>query len=340
MKSVFISHSSKDKAIADKIVESLEREGLSVWIAPRDIPAGKAYASSILNGIRKCTVFLLIYSESANESEEVLKEVHHAASAKKAIIPYRIDDSVMCDGLSYHLSHLQWVDASTCEDSLSELISYIKDYTCVTMPIVTAQVTDKRNANELAEQMPQSHEDYIRIAKKTGKHWGWAYYQAKKKGFETLNSNEAKRIYDDFESVDLPDKSSVIGDVKDTNDDNSDSMHIFISGTEIMKCSKSGNEWKLLPLEKVEYCPYCAENVYTIDSSEGISGKLFAQAFRGGNVCALENLIKIADLGDAKAQFYLGLLYDCGADVLNVSENNVLATEWYKKAAESGLELI
>jgi len=40
MKSVFISHSSKDKAIADVIVYSLEQEGISVWIAPRDIPDG------------------------------------------------------------------------------------------------------------------------------------------------------------------------------------------------------------------------------------------------------------------------------------------------------------
>ena len=30
MKSVFISHSSKDKAIADVIVASLEQEGISV----------------------------------------------------------------------------------------------------------------------------------------------------------------------------------------------------------------------------------------------------------------------------------------------------------------------
>ena len=37
MKSVFISHSSKDKAIADLIVHSLEQEAISVWIAPRDI---------------------------------------------------------------------------------------------------------------------------------------------------------------------------------------------------------------------------------------------------------------------------------------------------------------
>ena len=222
MKSVFISHSSKDKAIADKIVESLENVGVSAWIAPRDVPAGSEYGASILKAIRECTVFLLIFSDAANNSSDVLNEVHHATIGKKKIIPFRIDNSELGDELSYRLGRLHWVNAADCEDSITNLVAYIEEFTCVTMPVVTAQVTDERNANELAEQMPQSHEDYIRLAKKTGKRWGWAYYQAKEKGFETLNSNEAKRIYDDFESVDLPDKSGDIGDVKDTNDDNSD----------------------------------------------------------------------------------------------------------------------
>ncbi|MCR4992528.1 MAG: toll/interleukin-1 receptor domain-containing protein [Lachnospiraceae bacterium] len=40
MSDVFISHSSKDKEIADKVVKFFEDKGLSCWIAPRDIVPG------------------------------------------------------------------------------------------------------------------------------------------------------------------------------------------------------------------------------------------------------------------------------------------------------------
>ena len=53
MKSVFVSHSSKDKAVAGMIVESLENEGISAWIAPRDIPGGSDYGASIMKGLRE-----------------------------------------------------------------------------------------------------------------------------------------------------------------------------------------------------------------------------------------------------------------------------------------------
>jgi hypothetical protein len=40
---VFVSYTSQDAAIADAVVENLERQGIKCWIAPRDVttrPAG------------------------------------------------------------------------------------------------------------------------------------------------------------------------------------------------------------------------------------------------------------------------------------------------------------
>jgi hypothetical protein len=47
---VFISHSSKDKAIADAICEHLESAGTRCWIAPRDIQAGTEWTEGIMRG--------------------------------------------------------------------------------------------------------------------------------------------------------------------------------------------------------------------------------------------------------------------------------------------------
>ena len=111
MKSVFISHSSKDKAIADVIVYSLEQEGISVWIAPRDIPGGTDYGASIMKGLRECEVLVLVFSKASNESDAVIREVQLAFNEKKAIIPFRIEDVPIGDSLAFYLSGLHWIDA-------------------------------------------------------------------------------------------------------------------------------------------------------------------------------------------------------------------------------------
>ena len=37
---VFISHSVKDKGVADAVVARLEAESVRCWVAPRDVMAG------------------------------------------------------------------------------------------------------------------------------------------------------------------------------------------------------------------------------------------------------------------------------------------------------------
>jgi len=44
-KPIFISYSSKDKAIAAALCAHLEKAQLKCWIAPRDIAPGKDYAA-------------------------------------------------------------------------------------------------------------------------------------------------------------------------------------------------------------------------------------------------------------------------------------------------------
>jgi len=50
---VFISYSSKDKQIADAACASLEHDGISCWIAPRDIEPGRVFHNAIVDAIIK-----------------------------------------------------------------------------------------------------------------------------------------------------------------------------------------------------------------------------------------------------------------------------------------------
>src|SRR5580704_4547899 len=110
---VFISHSSKDKPIADAICNHLESAGIRCWIAPRDIAFGADWTEGIMKGIDSCRVFVLVFSEHANSSEHVRREVAKAFSLELAVIPFRTEAVTPNRSLGYFLETVHWLDAVT-----------------------------------------------------------------------------------------------------------------------------------------------------------------------------------------------------------------------------------
>src|SRR5260370_29986765 len=109
---VFISHSSRDGATADAICAHLESAGIQCWIAPRDIEPGATWTIGIMQGLDACRALILVFSEHANNSDHVQREVAKAFSSGLAVIPFRIEDVLPDQSLSYFLDTVQWLDAS------------------------------------------------------------------------------------------------------------------------------------------------------------------------------------------------------------------------------------
>lgn len=109
---VFISHSSKDAQIANAICHYLEADGLPCWIAPRDINT-QDWAACIMDGIRRSDVFVVILSHNSIPSNEVMKEVAEATRVCEYILPFKIDEELLSDGMQYHLGPIHWLDAVT-----------------------------------------------------------------------------------------------------------------------------------------------------------------------------------------------------------------------------------
>jgi len=122
---VFISHSSKNADTAIAICQALERAGIGCWIAPRNIPTGTQYGEQIMKGIRQCKVFLLVFSDAVNYSDNVQKELERASFLKKSITPFRIEKVSMNDNIDYFLGGLQWLDAVQDDEEFADLISAI-----------------------------------------------------------------------------------------------------------------------------------------------------------------------------------------------------------------------
>ena len=108
---VFISHSTKDKTVAEAVCHELEANGIRCWIAPRDIEFGSDWTEGITHGIASCKVFVLVFSDSANTSDHVRREVAKAFSLGLAVIPFRTEDVAPNRSLSYFLETVHWLDA-------------------------------------------------------------------------------------------------------------------------------------------------------------------------------------------------------------------------------------
>jgi TIR domain len=108
---VFISYSSKDKAVADAAVATLEARGIRCWVAPRDIVPGKEWSESIIEGINQCRVLVLIFSASSNSSQQVVREVERAVHRGVPIVPFRIEDLLPSKAMEYFISSRHWLDA-------------------------------------------------------------------------------------------------------------------------------------------------------------------------------------------------------------------------------------
>jgi TolB-like protein/Tfp pilus assembly protein PilF len=111
--SVFISHSSADRAIANAACESLESAGIRCWIAPRDVKGGRFYPGEIIQALRRSKVFLLFFSEAANASDEVLQELERATHFKIPILAIRLGVVTPSDSFAYFLGVRHWVEPST-----------------------------------------------------------------------------------------------------------------------------------------------------------------------------------------------------------------------------------
>ena len=125
---VFISYASGDQATADRLVREIEKRGIGCWISSRDVHLGDDYQGSIVSAIEKCGLVLLLFSQNANQSTEIPKELAIASKFHRTIIPARIQDIVPSGAFTYQMSTAQFIDLfHDFENKLDELCGHIAD---------------------------------------------------------------------------------------------------------------------------------------------------------------------------------------------------------------------
>ncbi len=124
---VFISHSSLDKDAANAVREAFESNGLSCWIAPRDIIGGQDWSAAIVAGLEECPAVVIILSQNSNASEQVKREVQRSFEKHKIVVPLRIDDVIPTASMEYYLAPVHWINALDGVDAhLPTLLESVK----------------------------------------------------------------------------------------------------------------------------------------------------------------------------------------------------------------------
>jgi hypothetical protein len=128
--SIFVSHASADRGHAEKLISFLEAQHFECWVSFRDIPAGENYQAAITRTLRGATVLLMIFTNNANVSAEIQKELSLASRYRLKVIPLRMELVEPGDALAYELATHQWIDAFgswsiACDRLLSQLAAIV-----------------------------------------------------------------------------------------------------------------------------------------------------------------------------------------------------------------------
>jgi tetratricopeptide (TPR) repeat protein len=108
---VFISYASADRTEALAVCKAIERRGTRCWISNRDVAPGENYQEAIVRSLRDARAMVLVFSEAANNSDEIKKELSLASRYHVPVMALRIEDVEPSDAFAYELSTRQWVDA-------------------------------------------------------------------------------------------------------------------------------------------------------------------------------------------------------------------------------------
>ena len=88
----------------------------------RDVPPGANYQEAIVQALRTARAVVLIFSDAANASDEIKKELSLASRYRVPVIALRLKDVDPSDAFAYELSTRQWIDAFDGWDKSIDLL--------------------------------------------------------------------------------------------------------------------------------------------------------------------------------------------------------------------------
>lgn len=108
---VFISYSSKDADLVDRLKRALAQAGVAVWLAHEQLtPGTRNWQIAVRTGIAKATHVVYAASETAALSEFVYDEINIARNKGKKVIPFWVRGADWHDCIPIGFGAIQLID--------------------------------------------------------------------------------------------------------------------------------------------------------------------------------------------------------------------------------------
>jgi len=112
---LFIAYSNEDLKIVKKVVESLEQDGNTCWVAYRNLRPNDIdnYWDNITKAMKKSLALVVVSSKASMLSKDVQKELDKARELSKPLIEFNIDNSKRTTLFKHIFDGNKWVDGYT-----------------------------------------------------------------------------------------------------------------------------------------------------------------------------------------------------------------------------------
>lgn len=142
---VFVSYATADRKEALAVCKAIERRGVKCWISTRDVGPGENYQEAIVRALRGSRAVVLVFSEAANNSDEIKKELSLASRYHVPVMALRIQDVEPSDAFAYELSTRQWIDAfQGWDESIDSLVRSLEKMSGSKVAADAVPSSDKR----------------------------------------------------------------------------------------------------------------------------------------------------------------------------------------------------
>lgn len=104
---VFISHAQEDEYLAVNMAFALQKEGLQVWLANREILPGDNWGERVAEGLRNADAMVVLLTERAIASSQVRSEIEFALGNKD--YSWRVVPVIVGHPAESKLHSLPWI---------------------------------------------------------------------------------------------------------------------------------------------------------------------------------------------------------------------------------------
>src|SRR3954466_14705169 len=126
MASVFVSHSSRDRTLTERVVEQLRAAGFAALFVDFDpdqgIPAGRNWQRELYAQLRKTDAVVFLASEASVASSWCLLEVGLARSLGRPVFPLRLQPGVALP----LLADVQWTDLGDGDSGVARMLAGLR----------------------------------------------------------------------------------------------------------------------------------------------------------------------------------------------------------------------